>query len=104
MKGAGQIDRDDRVPFFSREVLYPCDVLNARVVDQNIDLAKFGGGVGHHVGYICGLAHVGVVMHHFHAQCSNFSFGAGYIAKAIHNDIRSLGGQRFGDAQANAAC
>ena len=78
-------------------------MLNASVVDQNIDAAKFLLGKLHHGFNFCGLAHVGAVIGHFGAQCCNFSFGSGMVTKAIQNNVGALLGQGFGNAQANAA-
>ena len=107
VKGAGQIDGNDGVPLFNREVFDSCDVLYACVVDQNIDLAKLGGGVRHHVCNLRRFAHVCAVVGDFDPMRSacggNFSLGRVHIAKAVHDDVGALRRQRLGDPQANAA-
>jgi hypothetical protein len=101
MKGAAQVNRDHGVPFFNREVLDSGDMLNACVVDQNVNLAKLRRSIRHHVFDVGGLAHVGAVVRHLHAQRGNFGLGALHIAKAIKNYVGTLRGQRFGNAQAD---
>ena len=41
VKGARQIDRQDRIPFVDRKFLDRRDVLNAGIVDEDIDAAEF---------------------------------------------------------------
>jgi hypothetical protein len=65
-------------------------MLNACVVDQNINAAKFLLGKLHHGFNFGGLAHVGTVIGHFGTQCRNFSFGSGMVAKAIQNNVGAL--------------
>jgi hypothetical protein len=36
-------------------------------------------------------------------HCGDFSLGAFHIAKTVEHDVGALGGQGFGDAQADAA-
>lgn len=59
MKGTRQIDRDDLVPFLDREILDLLDVLDAGIVDQDIDAAEGLGCGFDQVGNLGGLRHVG---------------------------------------------
>ena len=67
MKSARQIDGNDGIPTLNREVFYAGYMLNACVVDQNINAAKFLLGKLHHGFNFGGLAHVGTVVGHFGA-------------------------------------
>ena len=40
MEGGGQVDRDDLVPLLDREILDRRDVLDAGIVDQDVDAAE----------------------------------------------------------------
>ena len=103
VEGAGQVDGDDGVPALNREVFDAGDVLDARVVHQDVDAAKGVGGELHHGFNLAGFAHVGAVVSHFHAQCSNFGLGAFGITKTVQNNVGALLGQCLGDAQTDTA-
>ena len=103
MKGAAQVDGQDRVPALGRKVLNARHVLDAGVVHQNIDRAKGGLGVAHHIFDFGGFAHVSAVVADGYAIGGNFGLGAFDVAKAVHHDIGALGGQGFGQTEANAA-
>lgn len=62
MKSGAQIDRDDCVPALGRKRFDGRHVLNAGVVDQNIDLPELGLGRVHHLFDLLRLAHVGGVI------------------------------------------
>jgi hypothetical protein len=50
------------------------------------------------------IAHIGAVVVHLRAQHGHFGdlgLGAVHIAKAIENDVGTLGSQRLGNAQTN---
>ena len=98
MKSARQVDGDDRIPTLNRKIFDARYVLNAGVVDQNIDAAKFFFSKLHHGFYFCGLTHVSAVVDHLGTQSSNFGFRASMVAKAIQNNVGALFGQGFGDA------
>ena len=93
VEGAAHVDGDDGVPFFDREVLDPRHVLNARVVDQNVQAAEGGLRMLDHVLNLGGLAHVGTVVAHLHAQRGDLGLGAFHVTKAIEHDVGALGGQ-----------
>jgi hypothetical protein len=102
VKGARQVDGDDGIPTFNWKVFNAGNVLDAGVVDQDIDSAKLFFGKPHHGFNFCGLAHVGAMIDNLGTQSGNFGFWASVVAKAIQNNVGTLFGQGFGDAQANA--
>ena len=103
VEGAAQVDGDDGVPALDGEVFDLGHMLDARVVDQNVDAAKGVGGELHHGLDLRGFAHVGAVVGHLHAQFSDFGLGAFGIAKTIQHDVGALLGQSLGNAQSDAA-
>ena len=68
MERAGEIDRDDGIPALAREIGDGCDVLDARVIDQDVQPAKFRLHPPHHGGDRGGLADIGTVIQHAHAM------------------------------------
>ena len=58
-------------------------MLNASVVDQNVDAAKLFFGKLHHGFNFGRLGHVGAVIGHFGAQSRHFCLGAGMVTKAV---------------------
>ena len=102
VEGAAQVDGDDGVPALDREFFDLGHMLDACVVDQNVDAAKGVGGEFHHGLDFRGFAHVGAVVSHFHTQGSDFGLGAFGIAKTIEHDVGALFGQSLGNAQSNA--
>jgi hypothetical protein len=99
----GQVDRDDGVPALDGEILDASNMLDAGVVDQNVDAAEIGGSVGHHRLDLGWLAHVGTVEPHLDAQRGNLGARALVIAKAVEHDVRTLARQRLCNPQADAA-
>ena len=103
MECAGQVDGNDGVPAFYREVFHFGHVLDTGVVDQNVHAAKLCRGSSHHGFDVGWLAHVGAVVAHFHPQRSHLGFGSLDITKAIQHDVGALTGQCLCNAQTNAA-
>jgi hypothetical protein len=103
MKRAGEVDRDDRVPTFDREVLDLGDVLDAGVVHEDVDAAELRCGELHHVLDLAGFAHVGTVV--LGANTERFDLGLGCfgIAEAVEHDVCALLGESLGNGEANAA-
>ena len=58
MKCGGQVDTDNRVPFFHREVFHRRHELDAGVVDQDVDRTEGGRGVADHRRDVVGYQHV----------------------------------------------
>jgi hypothetical protein len=67
VKGARKIDRQDLVPLLSRECLDRGDVLDASVVNQNVNVAERGSRGGDEIGNLIGLGCVGAVTSDRHA-------------------------------------
>ena len=103
MKRAAQVDGDDGVPLFSRKIFNSRDVLDAGVIDQDIDLAKLCGGELHHGFDLGRFAHVGTVVSDLDTARSNLGLGAFHIAKAVEHNIGPLFGECLGNAQTNTA-
>ena len=83
MEGAGQIDGNHSVPSLHRKVFYAGHVLNASVVDQDVDAAKFFFGKLHHGFNFGGLAHVGAVVGHLGTQGCDVCLGSCMVAKTV---------------------
>ena len=64
-----EIDGDDRVPAVGRKVLHGRGVLDAGVVDEDVDPAEFGGRLLDHAGDLVGLGHVRARVGGPHAAC-----------------------------------
>ena len=60
VEGGRQVQRDDEVPFRGREVFHRRDVLNACIVDEDIDGAELLLHGAEHCLDLVGLRHVGV--------------------------------------------
>jgi hypothetical protein len=103
VKCARQVDGDHRIPALDREVFDLGHMLDAGVVDQNVDPAKALGGKAHHGLDLGRPAHVCAVVGHLHAQRLYLRLCSGHIAKAVEHQIGALGRQGLGKAQADAA-
>jgi hypothetical protein len=62
VKRGRQIDRDDRIPLLNRKVLHRRDVLDARVVHQDVYTAKHALGLRNHGRDFRGPRHVGTAV------------------------------------------
>ena len=102
MEGAGQVDGDHSIPTLNGEVFNTRHMLNASVVDQDVNTSKFVFSKLHHGLDFGGFAHVCAVVGHFGAQSRNFGLGSSMVAKTVQNDVGALFCQGFGNAQANA--
>ena len=98
VEGCGEPDRDDGVPFVDREFLDRRDVLNARIVDQDVDRPGNLRGLADHGGDLGGLGHVGGIVECLDAE---LGFEAGpdlldlvLVAEAVDHHVRLLGGER----------
>jgi hypothetical protein len=103
VEGAGHIDGDDGVPALHGKILDARHMLNAGVVDQNVQAAKGLDGKGHHVLDLGWLAHVGAVVGHLHAECRDLGLGAFDIAKTVEHNVCALCCEGLGNTQADAA-
>ena len=83
VKHAGQIDGDDGVPAFHRKVFNAADMLDAGVVDQNINAAKAAVDVIEHGRNVGRAAHVGTVVAGAAAEGADFGHCRIDIAEAV---------------------
>ncbi len=106
MEGRAEVDGDDGVPFLGGEVLDRRHVLDAGIVDQDVDPAEFLGGVCHHGLDLSWLGHVCVVVGGLHPE-----LGADVgvqlldllgVAEAVEHDVGALFGQRARDPEPDA--
>ena len=108
VEGGREVDGRDGVPLLFRKIFHRGDMLDAGVVDDDVDLAEFGpGGVGHGADGFR-LAHAGAGIGDFDAgfpsQGEAQGFRSGLASpEAVEHDIGALGGQGSGDAEADAA-
>ena len=102
-----QVQRDDGVPLLDREVLDRRGVLDAGVVDQDVDAAELAHRVVDQAAHGLALGQVGAVVHDAHAMLAGQPgariFDLGGVAEAVQDDIGALLGERAGDAEADAA-
>ncbi|MCY1181310.1 hypothetical protein D9M73_218080 [compost metagenome] len=98
-----QVDRDDRIPTLHRKLVHRCHVLNAGIVDQDIDAAELALGVGDHVGNLCRIADIGRVVADLAAKLFDLGNNVGRIAKTVEDQVGPGPGQAEGDPQADAA-
>ena len=92
-KARAQVDRDDRVPLRDGKVLDRRDVLDAGVVDEDVDAAELARRVGHHGLDLGRLAHVGAVVAGLHAERGDLRLRPVDIAEAVEHDVRALARQ-----------
>ena len=97
MEDAGEIDGENIVPFVHRELLHRGHVLDAGVIDHDIDAAEGAFGIVHHRLDLPDVAQVGVVIAGDLAQRGDFSPGVAAVAEAIEDHLRARLSQHFGD-------
>ena len=105
--GRGKIDGDDGVPLVGRKVLDRRDMLDAGVVDEDVDRTHLGFGVGDHRLDFGALGHVGRVVESLDPELlldfDALGLDRRLVAEAVDDDIRAFLGERAGDRQPNAA-
>ena len=107
VEGRGQVDGDDRVPFLDRELLDRRHVLDAGIVDENVDAAELALGGADHLDDLGRLGHVGRRIERLDLAVA-LDAGADRldlapVAEAIEHDVGAFGGERPGDSVADAA-
>ncbi|MOA17024.1 hypothetical protein D3C78_1372640 [compost metagenome] len=107
MKHGRQVQRQDGVPLFGREVLDQGGVLDAGVIDQDVDAAQLAHRVLDQPAHRVALGQVRAVVDHLHAmlvgQAGTHFFDLGGIAETIQDDVGALLREGRGDTQADAA-
>ncbi len=86
-----QIDRDDLVPFLDRKFLDRRDILDARIIDEDVDRAESRLGHLHHVGDLGGFRQIGGRIEGFDfafaLDTGAFGLDLGLVAKAVEHDV-----------------
>jgi hypothetical protein len=97
VEAGAEVDRQDGVPGVDRELLHRRHVLDAGVVDEQVDGAELRDGLAHHAFDLVGLAHVGRVVADLHVmpldQVEAQFFDVVQVAEAIEHDVGALGRQ-----------
>ena len=107
VEGGREVDGQDLVPLGGREALDRRHVLDAGIVDQDVDRTQLAHGLGDHGRDLLGPAHVRAAVRHGDAELllqpvAQAGDGRG-VAEAVEHEVGAGGGQRPGDAQADAA-
>jgi hypothetical protein len=103
VEGRAEVDRDDRVPLGGGKLLDRRHVLDAGVVDEDVDAAELGLRVGHHRLDLGRLAHVGPVVAGLHAERGHLGARRLEFAEAVEHHVGALARQAQRDAVADAA-
>jgi hypothetical protein len=107
VKGAGEIDRQDRIPLLDRELLDRGNMLDAGIVDEDVDAAELAAREVDHGGDVAALADVGAaegdadVVRPRHLRPRLLDRRR--VAEAVDDDIGASAGERLGDAEPDAA-
>ena len=107
MERGGQVDRDDRVPALFREIDDLGDMLDAGIVDQDVDPAEPVRRLRDQIPDLGRLGHVGRDIGRPHAvllgEPGAQPLDLGRIAEPVQHDVAALGGERAGDAEPDPA-
>lgn len=108
MERGGKIDGDDRIPFLGGKILDIGDILNASVIDDDIDRTKGFFRLGDKRIDLLRLGHIGTVIDRLHAEVL-FNGEAVFldlrrITETVQHDIRAGFGEGMGDALSDTTC
>ena len=108
VEGGRQVDRKDRVPFLDRELVDPGNVLDPRVVDENVEPAETVERLRDQVGDITGLRHVGAEVERPDPKLTARSPTCAALMssgrpKPLSTILRAGRGERARNAEADAA-
>ena len=107
MESRTQVDANDRVPFFRREVLDLLDMLDSGIGDDGINAAEFRFGGLHQVGNLVGLEHVRAVKDHLAGakRCQTRPRRLYFVllAQPVENDVVSGERKILGNSKADPA-
>ncbi|MNX60029.1 hypothetical protein D3C86_909210 [compost metagenome] len=107
MEHGRQVQRQNGIPLFNREIFDQRGVLDAGVIDKDVDAAQLAHRVVHQATHRIAFRQVGAVVDHLHAvflgQTGALLFDRGGVAKTIQDDISALLGEGGGDPQADTA-
>ena len=106
MKRRRKIDGDDLVPFLDRKFLDRRDMLDAGIVDEDVERTESLLGRLHHGGDLGRLGHVGRRIDRLDAEilldAAALLFDRGVVAEAVDGDIGALLGERAGVSETDA--
>jgi hypothetical protein len=107
VEGGREIDGEDLVPLLGRKLLDGRDVLDAGVVDEDINGSERLLGLSHHGDDLVRLGHVGGQVDCCDAELSlqtgPLLLDLAWLAEAVDQDVRALLGQSARDAEPDAA-
>ncbi len=104
VKGRGEVDGDDGVPLLDGKVLDGAHVLDAGVVDEDVDAAEIALGLGDHLRDLRRPQHVGRVEADLHPQRLHALDRLGVVlgrAQAVRDDVDAGLGEPQRDAEAD---
>ncbi len=105
MEGRAQIDGDNGVPLLDRKLVNRCHVLNARVVDEDVDRTELPLRLGDHIDDLVMTEHIGRIEGHSRTVRGHRADRFGIIllvTKAVHHHIAAVLGECVGNAKADA--
>ncbi|MNZ77545.1 hypothetical protein D3C78_960910 [compost metagenome] len=103
MEHRRQVQGDDLVPAFQRKLLDRRHMLDARIIDQDVDAAEGLLGEREQCFYLGHLAKVGRMVRSLHPMLRNLGQSRCRVAETVEQDVGASAGQHLGDAQADAA-
>ena len=107
VEGGRQVDGDDLVPLLGRELLDRRHVLDAGIVDEDVDRPEGCLGLPDHAGDLVRLRHVGRRMDGLDAElgldAAPRALDLARIAEAVEDHVGAFFGHGPGDGEADAA-
>src|ERR1039457_3684244 len=94
MKDRREVYRNDRIPFFRGKLVDGRDMLDTRIVNEYVRMAKGPCAAHHHLSNLIGPGHVGtrICRHggtHIY-ECGALGFDRGCISEAVYHDACAL--------------
>jgi len=107
MKVRREIDCQHRVPAVLGKIIHRRRVLDAGVVDQDVDPAKLACRDRHHVADLLGPRHVSAAERDLDVElggeCFALSLDLRRVAEAVEQNVRTMIGECLRDSQPDAA-
>ena len=108
VKGRGQVDGQNLIPFLDGKFFDRCHILDAGIVDQNVERAEFGFRLMNHGRNFVRPGHIRCRIMTGHLEISlyfqPFGLNGRSLAKTIDDNIRAFRGQRPCIGQTNTGC
>ena len=102
----GQVDGNDRIPFLGRKFLDRRDMLDAGIVDEDVDRAEFLGRLLDQRPAVGALRHVGLDVDDLGRMLLGDRLGDRMVLRrvgeGIDHHIAAVGGKRIGDGKPDA--